>query len=186
MTNYLSKLALFVVLALTFGVAAGAQEPSKSPAVTPVRVQVVVSKYQGEKKTSSLPYTMSINVGPRADPIYRASVRIGATVPIVSPAKAGDVPTVVYKDVGTSIDCTANILDDGRFKLEISIDDSSVYSDDQTPHTVGHISERPVFRSFRSNNSVLLRDGQSAQYTVATDKVSGETVKVDVTVNVVK
>ena len=33
---------------------------------------------------------------------------------------------------------------------------------------------------------MLLRDGQSAQYSTATDKVNGEVWKVDVTMNVVK
>jgi Bacterial type II and III secretion system protein len=186
-TNNLRKLGLVVMVVLALGTVAGAQEPAKALAVTPVRVQVVVSKYQGEKKTSSLPYTMSINVGPALQTVYRASVRIGAQVPIMTTAKAGDPPSVQYRDVGTQIDCNANLLDDGRFKLEISIDDSSVYSDTGTPQSVAaHLSDRPAFRSFRSSDSVLLKDGQTVQYTAATDKVSGETVKVDVTLTVVK
>ena len=189
MTNHLRTLGLAVVVGLALGTAAGAQsqESAKTPAVTPVRVQVVVSKYQGEKKTSSLPYTMSINVGPNGiQDLYRASVRIGAQVPIMTTAKAGDPPTVQYRDVGTNIDCSAHILDDGRFKLDISMDDSSVYTDDRTPQAAAHVSDRPTFRSFRSTNSILVKDGQTVQYTAATDKVSGETVKVDVTLTVVK
>ena len=31
-----------------------------------------------------------------------------------------------------------------------------------------------------------MRDGQTVQFAMATDKISGETVKVDVTLNVVK
>ena len=44
----------------------------------------------------------------------------------------------------------------------------------------------PAFRNFTSNFSILLKDGQSAQYASATDPVSGETLKVDVTLNVLK
>jgi hypothetical protein len=185
-TNYLRTLGLVVLAMLVLGAAPRAQEPAKAPAFTPVRVQVVVSKYQGEKKTSSLPYTMSINVGPRVEAIYRASVRIGAQVPIITTAKAGDPPSVQYRDVGTQIDCIVNILDDGRFKLDVSIDDSSVYTDDHPAQAPAHMSDRPTFRSFRSSDSILLKDGQTAQYTAATDKVSGETVKVDVTLTVVR
>ncbi len=44
----------------------------------------------------------------------------------------------------------------------------------------------PAFRNFTSNFSILLKDGQTAQYASATDPVSGETLRVDVTVNVLK
>jgi len=186
-TNNLKKLGLVVVVALALGTVAGAQEPAKAQAFTPIRVQVVVSKYQVEKKTSSLPYTMSINVRSDLNPRSTASIRIGAQVPIMTTAKPGDPPSVQYRDVGTQIDCAANILEDGRFKVDISIDDSSVYSDTGTPQSVAaHLSDRPAFRSFRSSDSVLLKDGQTVQYTAATDKVSGETVRVDVTLTVVK
>ena len=44
----------------------------------------------------------------------------------------------------------------------------------------------PVFKSFKTSASLLLRDGQSAQHSTATDKVSGDVWKVDVTLNVIK
>jgi hypothetical protein len=44
----------------------------------------------------------------------------------------------------------------------------------------------PSFRSFRASDSLVLKDGQTAQFTTAVDKVSGEIVKVDVTLTVVK
>ena len=42
----------------------------------------------------------------------------------------------------------------------------------------------PVFRSFQSNNALALRDGQSQQYVAAADPVTGETIRVDVTLTV--
>ena len=39
----------------------------------------------------------------------------------------------------------------------------------------------PAFRSFTSTFNVLLKDGQTAQHTAATDPVSGEVLRVDVT-----
>jgi hypothetical protein len=47
-------------------------------------------------------------------------------------------------------------------------------------------SPRQLFRNFRSEANVVLRDGQTARYTVATAPVSGEMLKIDVTLNVVK
>ena len=54
---------------------------------------------------------------------------------------------------------------------------------DQAPTGAGGM---PAFQSFSSSMSVILKDGQSAQYTTATDKVSGEVIKVDVTLNVIR
>ena len=60
---------------------------------------------------------------------------------------------------------------------------TSVYPDEKAANgSPGN----PSFRSFRANDSMMLKDGQTAQFTAATDKVSGETVKVDVTLTVVK
>ena len=43
-----------------------------------------------------------------------------------------------------------------------------------------------MFRSFKLSNTLLLKDGQSTQLTSASDKVSGEVLRVDVTLTVVK
>jgi hypothetical protein len=162
-----------------------AQEASKGPVT--LRVQVVISRYQGDKKVSSLPYTVSVN-SDRA----RASLRMGGQVPIVTTittgtgAEAKPQPSFQYRDVGTSIDCAATGIDaDTRFRLDLSIDDSSIYTEGSQASTL-HAGDHPAFRSFRSQDTLILKDGQSAQYTTATDKLSGEVVKVDVTLTVVK
>ena len=191
MTNHFRTLGLVVVVALACAATARAQDQAaaKPPVISPLRVQVVLSKYQGDKKISSLPYTLTIN----SERGSHASLRMGAQVPIVTAvtpdAKAvtGIAPLqqVIYRDVGTNIDCQAYAIDgDGRYKLDLTIEDSSVYTQDtQNPMRPG---DHPSFRSFRSSNTLLLKDGQTAQFTTATDKVSGEVVKVDVTLTVVK
>jgi hypothetical protein len=150
-----------------------------------LKIQVVVSRYQGEKKISSQPFTLSVMAnGPRA------TLRTGVQVPVpaspLAPAADGKTPPVAinYKNVGTSIDCMARPLEDGRFRLELSIDDSSLASDDQNqPFAKG----LPQFRSLQiSGETAVLRDAQTAQLVTAADKVSGEVVRVDVTLNVIK
>ena len=164
-------------------------------AITPIKVQVVISRYQGEKKVSSNPYTLSVNASPiGVNDWGRANLRMGSKIPVMMMAPvqvAGkpvtDLPTtgpIQYQDVGTNIDCMARTLEDGRFRLEISIDDSSVYPDDQ--HIAGGSKGNPSFRSFRASDSVVLKDGGTAQFTAAVDKVTGEVVRVEVTLNVVK
>jgi type II/III secretion system protein len=190
-TNQFRRLAVLVIIGLAFGASGQAQEAPRPPAVQ-LRVQVVLSKYQGDKKISSMPYTLSVN-SERGN--SRASLRMGAQVPIVigttnvPPPADGKAATplqsIQYKDVGTNIDCQAYPVDsDGRYKLDISFEDSSVYTlEGQNAMRPG---DHPSFRSFRSSNTLLLKDGQTVQFTTATDKLNGEVVKADVTLTVVK
>jgi hypothetical protein len=172
-----------LMLAMTFGASPRAQEKPAAP-VIPVKVQVVLTRYAGDKKVSSSPYTLSANAGSASAPRQEwalATLRMGAKIPVPASVGPTQIVSFTYSDVGTSIDCKVAMLDDGRFRLEISIDDSSVYDADQAKS-----SDHPSFRSFRASDSLILKDGQSAQFTSATDKVSGEVTKVDVTLFVVK
>jgi hypothetical protein len=165
------------------------ENPAEKPLV-PLDIQIVISRFQGEKKVSSLPYALAVN----ANDHELSRLRMGANVPVPSMAAPKGNPTgitgampgpVTYRDIGTNIDCTAHSLDDGRFQLLISVEDTSVYTNvqDATTPTVG---DMPVFRSFRSTNTLVLRDGQTRQFTAATDRVSGEVVRIDVTLKVAK
>ena len=195
MTKHLQTIALVFAFALASSVIVRTQEKPAPPAapkptaapVTPLKVSVVVSRFQGEKKLSSLPYTLSVNAG------SRGTLRMGAKVPVMMMMTANmpkDMPQggpIQYQDVGTSIDCfVSNAQDDGRFRVEITIDDSSVYGDGPNPSDNKPPPGNPTFRSFRASDSMVLKDGQTSQFTTATDKVSGEIVKVDVTLTVVK
>jgi hypothetical protein len=182
-------LALAAVFGLVVSAAARAQDKSSQP-VTPLKVQVVIARHQGEKKISSLPYTLSVNANATgANANLRMSARIPVATPgFVNPSGPDGKPTgpvaINYQDVGTNIDCFAAALDDGRFRVQITVDDSSVYPEDIGKP--GGSSGQPSIRSFRAINSIVLKDGQTAQFTAATDKLTGETVRVDVTLTVVR
>ena len=178
----------FIVLATAFGAELRAQAPpaAQTSPDTPLQVQVVVSRYQGDKKVSSLPYTLSVNPDNR-----KTSLRMGAEVPVattvVGAAARGEKPaqpisSYSYRSIGTNIDCTANVAPSNQYRLSLDVEDSSVYPDDQPRAPKGV----PMFRSFKLSNTLLLRDGQSSQLTSAADKVTGEILKVDVTLTVVK
>ena len=119
----------------------------------PLRVQIVLSTHQGEKKISSVPYTLSVNAG--REPGLPTQLRMGVKVPV--PAMAP--PTVdgkrvdgmlmagpvTYHDIGTNIDCVASVpFDDGHFHLYISIEDKSFANQSSTARP----GEPPVIRSF--------------------------------------
>ena len=146
------------------------------PALTPLKVQLVVSRTLAEKKISSLPYVLWITANDRKV----TNLRMGVEVPLPS---GGNLQ---YRNVGTNIDCSA-ISVEGAFNLSITLSDSSIHlGAKQTGENVPRAADAPAFRTFTSNFSILLRDGQTAQYTSATDPVSGEVMKVDITLNVLK
>jgi Bacterial type II and III secretion system protein len=169
--------------------------PARPPASPPqgeqapilLKVQVVISRYQGDKKISSQPYMLTVTVNSPPTSLRMGS-QVAVPVNLVPAPSDGKSPQVSYnyRDVGISIDCTARSLDDGRFRLVLSMDDNSVMTvDDQGSQPL--VKGMPQFRSFRiSNETTVLRDGQTAQVTTATEKVTGETARVDVTLNVVK
>jgi hypothetical protein len=173
-------MALLAVLTLT----ATAQESQKGsggqttdehmPALTPLRVQVVFAEYDGEKKVSSLPYTFTVNADERrARP--GSQIRNGARIPI-STGK----DQFTYIDIGTNVDCSAHLQDDGRYKLQMTLERSSISPD--TPSG----SSNPVVRQFRADMNPVLKDGQTLESIVSTDPLNGHVYHVSVTLNVAK
>jgi hypothetical protein len=159
---------------------ARAQEKTEPPASRknpiPVKVQVVFARYAGEKKTSSLPYTLPIGAPGRP-----ARLRMGIEVPVVL-----DGSKQQYRNVGTNLDCSAEPLDDGRYRLELTVEQSSIHVPEQEKKAAGSSPENPLFRTFNVFFTVFLRDGQSASHVLAADPLSGETLKLDVTLTVLK
>jgi hypothetical protein len=197
----LQPLRALVVLSLVASAATAgfAQTASKPPTETarvatiaPVRVQVVIARYQGDKRISSLPYTMSINAA--APGRGFGQIRIGADVPLstsLTAAKDGGEnlvtapASVTYEQIGTQIDCRVSPTDDGRYLLELTVAEKSVYAEGEGP-AVARPGRNPPFRSFRSNNTIVLKDGQSAEFAAAGDRLTGEVVRVEATLHVVK
>ncbi len=178
------SLLMMIGLMVVLGVAAAGQETSKSsggpkpddhtPAVTPLRVQVIFTEYDGEKKVASLPYTFTVNADERrARP--GSQIRNGVRIP-VSTGK----DQFTYVDIGTNIDCSATLQEDGRYKLMMSVERSSA--------AVGNSGETstPVFHQLRAEMNPVLRDGQSVESIVSTDPLNGHVYHVGVTLNVAK
>jgi Flp pilus assembly secretin CpaC len=154
--------------------------PTYSKEIIPLKVDLVITRSEGDKKISSLPFSLWVSTG------GSTNVRMGSDVPI--PTATEGKSGVTYRSVGTFIDCRAESLTGGRFELNLQVNDSSLYSasgrdSNQAGQTV---SGFPIIRSFSSSNHLTLRDGQSAEFVMATDKISGEVLKVSVTLNTVK
>jgi hypothetical protein len=167
-----------------------ALEDTAGREVVPLQLQVVVARYQGDKRLSSMPFVLSINSGPSGNNPFGApttgSLRMGTkiAVPSTTTSEGKTTTTIQYRDVGTSIDAAATRRADGAFNVYLTVADSGVYPDDQKG--VAATAGSPVIRSFESTNRLVLKDGQTTQFTAAADRMSGETLRVDVTLRTQK
>jgi hypothetical protein len=176
---------------------AGNKEPAAErpgPRGTNLRVQLVISRYQGDKKLSSLPYTFVATTGGAR---VRMRMGVDTPVPFTSTASTSDAAkpsvSIQYRTVGTNIDCGAVARGDGIYQLNLGVENSSALPFEKGPSSGGHPPVvdanpmgSPLFRRFDINLEPWLRDGQSLQTIASTDPVTGEIVKIDVTVNVIR
>ena len=134
----------------------------------PLDVLVVVNRYQGGKRVSSLPYTMAVNANDRTisgpsgwAPAWArwGSGRVGQEQPGFRTSNFSK---------STNIDCFARTMDDGQFQVNLIIDDSSIYENVPRRGQAQRGRQLPRARSFKSTNTLVLRDGQTRQFTAAT------------------
>jgi hypothetical protein len=160
---------------------------------TPVKVQIVFTEFEGDKKVKSLPYTLYINApdAPELKPGW-VKLRVGSRVPIYT---GGTKENMTYLDVGTNIDARSAYAGEGRLLLYLRIERSWVEGGVSVPVTKpdgsasetssGHFQE-PIVRQLVSEFDLKLREGQSVESTTATDPISGKVLKVDVSFTIVK
>ena len=169
-----------------------ADEKAKAEALsTPIKVQIVFTDFEGDKKTKSLPYVMYVNAPDSTE--IRAGwtkFRIGSRLPIYVGKNE-----MQYMDVGTNVDARAAYTGDGHILLQLILERSWVEGEISVPvmksdssssdPSNGHFQE-PIIRGFKSELDMKLRDGQPVESTVATDPISGKVVKVEISFTVVK
>jgi len=178
-----------------------AAETPAPEAIVPAKLQIVLTEYDGTKKISSMPYSIPIVLKVSA---LTSSLRLGVRVPINSTTSKTGENSLQYVDVGTNIDVSDIdyrlnhvLATPGRFTIELRIDRSSLYvpSRDKDGHIDGGKDwtagepppgNEPMIRQFRGDVMLLLRDGQEAEATVATDPLTGHILKVEATLNVLK
>lgn len=162
-----------------------AQTPGPQQAPATVRVQLVLSRYQGDRKVASIPYVVLTRTGGP-----KASLRMGVEVPIaVASDASGGTTSFNYRNVGTNIDLQADAPVGSLYPVQIRLENSSIHrkADDASPAQDPVIAqERPMFRTFSVQLWLVLRDGQSVQTVASTDPITGEVVRIDVTLSVVK
>jgi hypothetical protein len=170
--------------------------PKAEAQSTPIKVTVVFSEYDGDKKIKSLPYTLYINA-PDATELKPGwfKLRVGTRVPVYT-GGGGNNGNMTYMDVGTNIDARAAHTPENHFLMHLLLERSWVEGDVLVPvqkppeATVpdphaGSFRE-PIVRQFTSELDVKLREGQTLETNMATDPISGKVMKVEVSLSVVK
>jgi Flp pilus assembly secretin CpaC len=115
---------------------------------------------------------------------------MGLRVPVLVATK--DSSSVQYVDVGSNLDCSARAMEEGRFRLDLSLERSSLYTASPERKSLDWspgdppLSAQPIIRQFRVSLNMLVRDGQTVQATAASDPVSGRVLKIEVTLSVLK
>jgi hypothetical protein len=178
----MGRTVLTVVMAtvVSCGAGLGAEEPaapSKPSGLAPVRlkVEVTFSRYQGESRVSRSPFVLAVTTG---DPA--AKVVAGLQYPVH--VRVQDGTTVMFKDAATKVECSAEAVDGGRFRLTLEVEQTT----GATGQAQAQPAAAPVLHTFRSQSRLLLRDGESAQFVAASDPVSGDRLEVDVALQVRK
>lgn len=164
---------------------ASAKDKENAAVEVPLKVQVVLTEFDGTQKISSFPYTLNMLAGPPGT--RDARLRYGVKVPI----EAG-TNQWTYQDVGTNIDCGAVEVSEGQYRLVFVIDRSSI----SMPNSSGNATEwkpggtnpssQPLIRSFRDEFTVIVKNGQTIEGTSAVDPITGHVQKVEVTLTVLK
>ena len=157
---------------------------------TPLKIQIIFTEFDGDKKTKSMPYTSLITADPGRGLEY-AKIRIGNRVPLYTGKEGG----LQYIDVGTNLDCRADRVEDGKFGVKLSLERSWVQgevlvplnqSPDFQPGTSPGQFKEPVIGQYKTDVYLVMRDGQTVESTLATDPLSGKLLKIELTLTVVK
>jgi len=144
-----------------------------------LEVEVVLSRYRGQERVAHLPYTLRLGGGgPQG---RRAALRAGVEVPVE--VTAGSFQ---YRSVGTNIDCKSGVALEaaraGYHQLSLSVEHSVVIP--SSSEVEAPFPGAPMFSTFKIQSDLGLKDGQSASLVSSTDPVTGEVIRIQVTLHV--
>jgi hypothetical protein len=70
--------------------------------------------------------------------------------------------------------------------VNLRVQDSSIFTADGDSRATLKLADPMAFRSYSFSNELPMRDGQSLLWATATDKITGEILKLESTLTVVK
>jgi hypothetical protein len=146
------------------------------------RIELVLSRHQGSRKISSHPYRLYLVQHDRMN------LRVGTEVPI--PVSDKDGTHFQYRNVGTNVACSVDAHGGGRYIISLRAEVSSFVDGDTTQGGSGastrKVGDAPAFLTRNAEGKLILRDGETIPFFSATDRVTGEETRLEVTLNVLK
>jgi hypothetical protein len=89
----------------------------------------------------------------------------------------------MFKNAGVDAQVTAQALPDGRFRLEVSFEETSVLAGGGGP-TAPSDGGNPILQVVKGESRIVVREGETVPFASAVDPVTGEIVRVDVAIDV--
>jgi hypothetical protein len=179
------KIAALAGAVLFLAVSVYGQENSKPTPDqrTPLKITIVLHEFNDKQEIASLPYEVSVSA--KSNENTRGSGRVGTRVPVMT-----EKSQFTYVDIGTNYDCLVAAIGEGRFRVETTLDRSSVSVTDAKDIKAKSIPaespENPRINSLRQTFDVILRDGESQEASTATDPLTGHVWKVEIRLKVLK
>lgn len=186
-----AKILMLVALLLSCPFGRGQEKVTpiseKPRPIIPVKLTLLLTEFDGEKKVASLPYSILVNSDPSGHVAYSSFVRVGVRVPVPSGGKEGQS---TFADVGSNIDCGVQAEDDSRFTVRLNFERSSLYFQ-------GHSEEKGIIKTAETGQPyiptiraqsllVTVKDGQNLEVLSAADPLNGHVFRLNLTLNVQK
>lgn len=150
------------------------QEEEKAPGPR-LNVRFEETRLRGDSETASRSCTLALHADGDGARLFVGTQEVIAT-------HERDASTSVFKNAGMTAQVKAATLAHGGYRLEARFEDSSVLPPGGS-ETAGASGENPIIKVVKGRSKVTLREGESAPFLSAIDPMTGEIVRVDLTVN---
>jgi hypothetical protein len=173
-------ICVWAVLLATTSVALGNESPAAMPAEAEkapgkrLRVEFRETRQRGNATTATRSYVLLLHAD--AKPAW---VFVGPVVAMTT-IDQGTL-TTTFKNAGVSAHVSATTLPDGGYHLDAEFEDSSPLGSGGGVTDIKAV-DNPILRVVKAKSRLSLREGQTVSFASAVDPVTGEVVRVDVTV----
>lgn len=131
-----------------------------------LRARVVLNRRRGEKTIASRPYAVIVHPGEE----NAANVFSGAMLPLEGSYEGRS--TVMLKDVGAGVRLAAHRIEDGRYRVDVSVSDGALSAGSGSPRV----------QAFQAESRIYLRKGETVVVASAVDPQTGDVVEAELTI----
>jgi hypothetical protein len=153
---------------------AKATEAAKPPGKR-LRVQFQETRLRGGSVTASRASTLALHADGDGARFF-----LGSQVALSVAGR--DTPTTLFKNAGAEGRVKVETLPDGRYRLDAHFEESSLLGAGAAKGASAPRTENPILHVVRGESRLVLSEGETVPFASAVDPVTGEVVRVDLTV----